>query len=81
MHSMRGENSELNKQLDTSNIRMAQCDQEVAQASEQLVRLAKEIAMVKVGNILVHVDISEVLESLENKFGVITILVLLSVEK
>ena len=47
---MRSENKKLTKELDQSNLRMGQCDQELQQASEQLNRLAKEVALVSERN-------------------------------
>ena len=50
LSSLKAENARINKELDTSNLRMAQCDQEVAQASEQLSRLSREVAYVTAKN-------------------------------
>jgi hypothetical protein len=47
---VRQENKRLVKELDFANLRMGQCDQELEQASEQLGRLAREVAYVTAKN-------------------------------
>jgi hypothetical protein len=46
LSSLRNENNRLLKEIDHSNLRMSQCDHELAIATEQLNRLAKEVATV-----------------------------------
>ena len=46
LSSLRNENNRLLKEIDHSNLRMSQCDHELAIATEQLNRLAKEVAIV-----------------------------------
>lgn len=47
---VRMENKRLSKELDLANLRMGQCDHELEQASEQLGRLAREVAYVTAKN-------------------------------
>jgi hypothetical protein len=47
---VRLENKRLSKEIDLANLRMGQCDQELEQASEQLGRLAREVAYVTAKN-------------------------------
>ena len=47
---VRLENKRLSKEVDIANLRMGQCDQELEQASDQLGRLAREVAYMTAKN-------------------------------